>query len=272
MKGTSPKPSFIELDFEIPEDIKEFRLDTISCESQLSKKTYKVELPFLSSFMVKPEIIEEIEVNVPFFNERGRGKEINRLVKRINKVYGKIESPCSMMLETREDLRQPISVAYQVSHSNYILFKNENYSFPKCNCGPASRTIVPSIIHFGFPNASYVFSGVKEWKNHCYVAMPFVINDGNVKGSLVVDPTYDQYEDYKEAEKRTRNPVFIKIGEEWEHVFPPKHIISFDILAQEPDAMTKHTNDEKDALYHSGCSYFMNKAFSNPLKMRSYLE
>lgn len=262
---------FIELDLsEIPENLGDFFLDTEYCESQLSKFNEGVDFskPYLL-LGLDSETLARINYHAPFFKpfiEYGRFRGMERVIEKLNRLYGEISSPCSMLLEEKGDLMKTISVGYQVSYASYLLFKRTYKCFPENRCGESSRSVLLSMMDFGYPNAAYAYN---KDGDHGYVIMPFLIRYRNLKGTVIIDPTYDQIWS-NEKKKKARNAVFIKLGEEWDYVedrrggknLYPQRVLSFDTLARNPELV----NRSADNYPVCNKSYFKD-AFSNPLEL-----
>ena len=201
------------------------------------------------------------------FNDEYKKKEISKIIRK----YKKIDEPCSMIINSNEELSEYMSIGYQISHFNYILgkkcvsrqnFPRLKYDFPKFFCGPSSRNLMLSLISFGFPNAAYALS---QEHDHAYIILPFVLKKEKAKGAILVDPTYEQLWN----NTREKIGLFIRLGSEWEYrtdwrkganLFPDK-ICSIDILRKPSTDMY----DVKD--YHSGGKKYLKQAFSNPVSI-----
>lgn len=194
---------------------------------------------------------------VPYFYVNGRdSREIVRLADK----YPRITGPCAMSLSSLEELSEHMSAAYHVAHFNYILGTKYYPGFPDLWCGASSGNVLLSLMEFGYPNAAYAFS--KE-HNHGYVILPFVFENQNIKGAVIIDPTYDQLWQAPAA----RNAVFIKLGMKWQYrtewesnsnLFP-SHLCSIDVLRKTGRVIC----EEKDR--HKGGAIYLKRAFENPI-------
>ncbi len=70
-----------------------------------------------------------------------------------------------------------------------------------------------SLFDKGYPGVSFASA---DGMDHNYNIIPFVIENENLKGSIVLDATYDQFP----FGKNMRNAVFIRIGSDWEYKSP----------------------------------------------------
>lgn len=263
---------FIELDIgEIPDNLDDYFLDTLACESQLSEYYGGIDLSKPYSLLgLDSKRLVGFNEQAPFFRsfiEWRRFGDMERVIEKLTRLHGEISSPCSMLLERKEDLKTPVQVLYQISYANDVLFRRKYKNFPENWCGPSSRNVVLSSMDCGIPNVAYVYN---EDGDHGYVIMPFLIQDGNIKGSIISDPTYGQLW-VNQNKKKTRNAVFIKIGEEWEYIeermggknLYPQRALSFDTLRTDPELINRRVLNYPVC----GKSYF-NDAFSNPLKLQ----
>lgn len=175
----------------------------------------------------------------------------------------------SLSISDIQGLYRMMSEAYQVAHHTYILGRKTNMkgTFPFNCCGPSSRAIMLSLLDFGYPNAAYAYSDTFD---HGYVVLPFVLGSGDdaFRGSVVVDPTFDQLWDTS----RTRNAVFIKEGQRWRYktqfkgcadLFPTK-VRSLGNVKIHPSC---HPLDFSRGYHHGGESYF-EAAFDNRVRLK----
>jgi len=171
-----------------------------------------------------------------------------------------------MSLASIDELTAHMLLAYQVSHFHYILGKREPLkgTFPYQCCGPSARSVMMSLIHFGFPNAAY---GYSDNNDHGYTILPFVMESRKIQGVVVVDPTSDQL--WKT--EHPRNAVFIKLGVRWEYItnweegadLYPDLVCSFDLLKSKPNM------DISDSFeYHPDAEQYFLEAFSNPVTVK----
>ncbi len=183
------------------------------------------------------------------------------ILNLVNRYPG-VSGPCSMNVDSIEELAGHMAAGYQVSHFHYILGKKYDLkgSFPNWCCGTSSRSVVLSLIEFGYPNATYAYS---RRFDHGYVLLPFVLEKEGVTGSIVIDPTYDQL--WKRP--HGRNAVFIKLGVMWSYrtdwkkggdLFPD-NLCSIDTMRLTPDDIS-----DLDYYHKYGIDFF-EEAFANPL-------
>ncbi|MFW6311478.1 MAG: hypothetical protein ACOC1K_04505 [Nanoarchaeota archaeon] len=173
-----------------------------------------------------------------------------------------INEPCSMNLDSVDDLKHHINVGHSAAIKNYELGKlnNMNDSFPFFCCGTSSRNLLLSFFHLGYSNVVYANN---EAYDHSYILLPFVLKDENVKGSILIDPTYKQLDLFSNKNVETT----IKLGCSWEYKTPwrhyedlyPDHICSIDVVKE-----IKNKFHFKNKYYKDGVDFFK-KAFNNPL-------
>ena len=186
-------------------------------------------------------------------------------LSQIVSKYPAITSPCSMYLDSIEELSEHMVLGYQVAHFHYILGKGYNLrgSFPSMCCGLSSRNVMMSLIELGYPNAAYAYS---QKCDHGYTILPFVFGKKKSQGTIVIDPTSDQLW----LDPHDRNAVFIKMGSSWEYrtdwkdggnLFPNR-ICSIDIVREKPDKFIDRS------YYHVGGKKYFRKAFSNQILIR----
>ncbi|MBN2095683.1 MAG: hypothetical protein JW727_06540 [Candidatus Aenigmarchaeota archaeon] len=181
-------------------------------------------------------------------------------------LYPSIDGPCSMIINSKEELEEVMSKCYQVSHHHYILGKRHNLKglFPKDCCGTSSRSVAFSLMEHGFPNAAFGYS-LKA--GHGYVLLPFVTKDEGIEGCVITDPTYNQSD---AVDPWVRNPVFIKLGSKWkdttewgdnDNMFP-QYVLGLDVLKESPPRI------DSLAYYWNIGSLYLGNAFSNPIDLK----
>ncbi len=226
----------------------EYFLNTTALETEMEKNT-GIKLTSPNFLNIENKLLLQ---HVPFFEVRDSNK-----INKVTDKYDSINSPCSMIVNSIDELSEQMFKVYEISYYHYVLGKKNYPNFPQLCCGESTKNVVLSLLDAGFPNAAYVISGI----DHAYAVLPFVFEKEKVKGTLIVDPTYDQLE----FSNNMRNAVFIKLGENWEYKDPltnkdlsPKVVCSIDSI-------------KKSALYdirghHDGKNFFK-KAFENPVKI-----
>jgi len=253
---------FIRLNNIAPELRDGFGLDTLVLEQEMVSTNGGIDLSRIDSGKISSD--EYYRLFVPYFFGGSNSPDNKKILELANK-YSAIISPCSMSLDSIEELSEHMSVGYQVAHFHYILGKKHNLrrSFPRMCCGMSSRSVMLSLIKSGYPNAAYAYSNRHD---HGYVILPFVFEKENIQGTIVIDPTFDQLWD----DDRKRNAVFIKLGLKWEYktdwknggdLFPDR-VCSIDIL--------RKTSGNTAGIYyfHREGEKYLKKAFSNQIIIR----
>jgi hypothetical protein len=250
---------------EVPRPPSEFCLDTLCMEEQMREKNGGWRLDKISSGTTIDE--KHCRTYVPHFPGKVEIRD-PKSVKTTVSRYRNIKGPCSMSVDSFEEVADHISVAYQVAFYHYALAKRYNVrapgggNFPTGCCGPSSRTVTLSLIEFGYPNAAVAVSSKYV---HAYPVIPFIVGPKGIQGSIIIDPTFDQMWD----DTKMRNAVFVKWGSTWEYqtdwsdganLFPDR-ICSQDIIRKNPfmDEMVK---------YHKGGKRFLEKAYANPIRLK----
>lgn len=247
-----------------PMKVEEFSLDTAVLENEMVQNNGGIELKKLGKdclFYIHGDD-DFLKKFVPYFQIFDTPK-----LKEMADKYN-ISKPCSMALDSLEELSEHMATGYQVAHFHYILGKKHHLksSFPSMCCGISSMNVSMSLMSLGYPNAAYAFS---THYDHAYVILPFVLNDGETKGTIIIDPTYDQL--WKN--KSERNAVFLRLGDKWEYktewknggnLFPDR-IFSIDVIKSNPK-ISFMDYDEYPFNATMG-QYFFQRAFENPIKL-----
>jgi len=237
-------------------------LDTQVLEREMIQNNGGIDLSaqFTSSIPGMGE--ETFRFFVPHFkreydNRNVREREMSKTLRK----YSQISGPCSMKVDSTDELLEHMLVGYEVAHFHYILGKKHNMRgmFPRYCCGTSSRSVALSLMDFNYPNAAYAYS---HRYDHGYVILPFVMANESIKGSIVVDPTYDQLWNSDKG----RNAVFVKLGSEWEYKTDwkkganlfPDDISSMDIFREAGSIV------DWDEGYRDVRKYFA-RAFANPV-------
>ena len=184
------------------------------------------------------------------------------ILKIVNK-YPSIQTPCSMLVNSTDELEGHMSRIYQMSHFHYILGKKYigDSDFPNGRCKVATVNLTLSSIKNEYANASYAYSD--KW-DHGYTIFPFVFK-GAIPGVVIADPTSDQL--YSNQSK-PRNSVFIKLGLKWKYKTDwangknlfPQRIASIDVIRANSQMFFKfgHMNIRK----------YFETAFSNQIEVK----
>lgn len=192
---------------------------------------------------------------VPFFEVRDPEK-----IREVTDKYPSINSPCSMSLDSLEELSDQMIKSYQISYFHYALGKKNYTNFPYLCCGKSTKNVVLSMFKAGFPNAAYASSG-----DHAYVILPFIFEKKGITGTLIVDPTYNQLT-LKDEEK---NAVIIKLGDRWRYYNPSTQRNMFPEIVLSIDSIKKSQLIDISG-YYNGREFF-EKAFANPVKVTNTL-
>jgi hypothetical protein len=252
-----PKDQFLFLPVnDFPEKLSKFSLDTLLMEEEMRTRNGGIEL---ASLKAGHKIVDEEHMLkfVPHFDNHGLDRTD---VNEAKTLYRDIETPCSMLIENREELKRHIMVVYQVMYYHYVLGKKHNIkgSFPHSCCGYSASAITRALLAFGYANAVKAASSKHD---HAYDILPFVIPEEKVRGCLLLDPTYDQL--WKRENTNKRNMIFIKIGTEWAYRTGWKGGTSMF-----PDKITYlQPYGSYTTTIYSETIDFLKKAFTNPIRL-----
>ncbi len=213
---------------------------------------------------------------VPAYS-RSENKRNNEVIEQLVEIYENIDGPCSMAVNTVEELEQHMLNAYQISYAHYAVaykdgmtnmdsYENITY-FPRLCCDISGINLMLSLMAFGYPNASYVSS---DYGNHCYTIMPFKYKEE--KGIILIDPTSDQL--WSNIEKRPRNMVSVYLLNDkntWEYKTDWSNGADlFPSGAMHIGALKKH-HSKKRFLQDDSCydriEPTLEKAFANPINL-----
>ncbi|MEA3342631.1 MAG: hypothetical protein U9Q92_00555 [archaeon] len=199
-KLLNKKNTFMGLYLLNPEDLGPFSLSPLACEAMMVKE-YGVDISdtkYIKSITndEKKQIMERIPCFIA--DEDERGDELTKMLAK----YKEIKGPSSMIVNSVKELYSHVLTAYKASHAHSILAKNRTIKFPYGYCGISSRNVMFSLMELGYPNAVYAYN--RTW-DHGYVLMPFIMEYGDLKGTILTDPTSDQL--YKNLKKKPRNVV-----------------------------------------------------------------
>ncbi len=241
-------------------------VDGISLNTQVLEEDLKPVNGGVNLSRVKTRRLRRDNFYLNFVPHFGADEKTEEEILKIIDKFPEIDSPCSMEVKNLDELSRHMLNAYVISHFHYILGKKENLkgSFPELCCGIWGISVALSLIEFGYPNATYVYSNKHD---HAYSLLPFVLGMEGLEGSIVIDPTSDQLYN---GRIRPRNAVFIKMGDKWEYktdwangadLFPDR-FCSMNILRMTPKDILRH-----QAYYRNSQEFFMT-AFSNPVLVR----
>ena len=265
---------FISLpDLGLKEDIAPFSLFTMFWELEIARRNGGIDSASTKSIKrINRKERRHYFRQVPHFITDRQDRNLESL-ERIVKRYEMIKTPCSMILDDVHDLERHILIAYQVSYAHYVLGKKNSIKddFPSHCCGISSRSLMLSLLTFGYPNAAYAYNTVHD---HGYVMLPFVIKH-RIKGVIVIDPTSDQLWN---IDKKPRNIVFVMLGDKWSYVtnwangadlFPDEvlHIGNLKSFLIGGDVEL-----ERVEKYSSNGRKYLRKAFSNQIDLNSIKE
>jgi hypothetical protein len=157
-----------------------------------------------------------------------------------------------------EELQKHMMVAYLISHFYYLRAKRFNSDYPHLWCGRAGRDNATRLMEIGYPNAIYAYDSCDD---HAYVLLPFVFNGGEIKGSILSDPTSEQCWDNIPL----RNALSIKLGSEWEYKTDwgggadlfPNRLCSIDVIKRKKGDTGDHSSFNYDG------KKVLEQAFSN---------
>jgi len=253
-----------------PKSVNGFSLDTELLEKEMTPLNGGIDLKRLSNAVLY-QIAGDDELlrkYVPFFQTFGMAD-----LKKMADKYP-ISKPCAMSVDSLDELAEHMAIGYQVAHFHYILAKKHymkkersNQKFPDGCCGMSSMNVAMSLMSLGYPNSSYAYTSDFD---HGYVVLPFVLNNTNLKGSIIIDPTSDQL--WKD--RRERNAVFLRTGSKWEYrtewrggadLFPTR-VFSIDVIKINHNLRFDEYDDYP--FYASIGGYFFQRAFDNPVKLK----
>ena len=126
------RPQFAKLDVGTIKLRDGFSLDTLALEGQMRPHSSGIEISQFGP--INPTLEEHCKKFVPFFPDPDLGEG-----KRLRLVEG-FSGPCSMLVNSTEELAEHMSNGYQVAYYNYLLGKGQKLggSFPKYCCLMAS--------------------------------------------------------------------------------------------------------------------------------------
>jgi len=152
--------------------------------------------------------METYSKRVPGYGLRSRNK-LN-LRNRINKVYG----PCSMLVKNPKHLMQEVSNIYQIHHAHYLVASREMEDFPDLCCIGSGCNVVTSAWKLGNFNMAYSWN---KRGSHAYGISPFVMENPQIKGVVISDPTSNQLWDDDSMPNKPKNLIFIISGSKWDY-------------------------------------------------------
>jgi hypothetical protein len=186
-------------------------------------------------------------------------------------------SPCAKRYKTPQEIMNDMLFLFNMAHQHYVVAKSNSSDFPSCHCGDSTRRIVTSSILLGYENATHAFDVSKD---HSFAIFPFILNYKNItmKGSIVLDPTFDQYFnaeiDPKPLNARipVRNPVILKLQpNSWVHEvkqdlqFLPNWFCHAQTFKRHVE--NGHYNFHNGYGYDDGNISFFQRAFANPKEL-----
>jgi hypothetical protein len=263
----SKKSPFLKLEnAKIPRLEDGVSLNTLLLEKEMMQYNGGIDL---SSKTEKNMLSEEDEFLckkfVPYFSEHDEIYLESRIINNIPIIPA--AKPCSMLIDSIDELSRHMSNIYQISHFNYLLASKYIKNFPEGACGLSSRIAMLSALNHGYSNATYAYS---IYADHGYVIYPFVLNNNSdaskIYGSIIQDPTSDQLRSINDPLLQTRNNVFIKLGTKWNYrtgwkqgknMYPTRISIILSI-----DNCQKKYNEWK---HSSNLDSYFKQVFSNPI-------
>lgn len=182
----------------IPDDFDNFQLNIQDLENQITSIDQKYNLfrrPENISTTNEYSFLLKFAVNDDKRNEP-------------TKIDRSITTPISKIYANKQELLSDMLILYQMNYFNYLMAKKQgmnNGDFPHNCCGVSSRNIVLSGNEFEMKNLAYARSSIIP---HDYVIAPFQIPSEKIKGTIIIDPTSDQFNYIHEK----RNKVMLKKG------------------------------------------------------------
>lgn len=199
---------------------------------------------------------------------------LNEIDKSILNKHKGIPGYSAMKLKNMDELFYHLKKLHQISYNSYAYGKSYavgpiNRVFPDHCCDRADRNEGLNSLAAGYHNTTMVNN---QSKNHCYSVFPFVLENENLKGFVLVDPSSDQGYldgDFVEGSKRTppRNYVSVSFGEKWSYerrggieYFPSEKsgFTNLDVLRNHPsENLNLSTRWDK----------YFNEVFKNPVEV-----
>jgi len=149
--------------------------------------------------------------------KRYSNKEIGKdLYLRFSReFFGNNPRPSAMFFQNTDEMSQKVFLMYQLSYAHYILGKYHKMkdSFPSYCCGIAADNVLIAFWEAGIVSAVKVGN---DSYDHAYLVVPFVLENQNSEGVIVIDPTSDQL--IWDKRKKVRNLVMLITEERWSYV------------------------------------------------------
>jgi len=176
-------------------------------ESDLDKK-YGIKLNEIQNGQVKglEQVLEVAKKEFPIFVKNPSSIEYDLIfdykqIRKLLKKHKNVPGFCSMFVKDKNELYEHIKRIYELSYLHYVLGKSENIQkifskeniqkFPHFCCDSASVHMNLSLMNKGYSNSSVLGDSLNGC-NHYYNGLPFVLEETNEKGFIIVDPTSNQ--------------------------------------------------------------------------------
>lgn len=217
----------------IPLNLSEFDLDIGHLEYQMKKITgydiKNVEKDSNANDKVPKQF-------VPLFSPEWEG------ATEFVKFNNNLKKPVSKIYSDRESLLKDVLYFYQMLFFQEVLAKQSGMGgeyYPKNSCGPASRNIVLSGARLGIDNLAYAYSDALTF-GHIYTIAPFRLEKENVKGLIILDPTYAQFNGKRNKISIVDNKTY-RIENRSENFFPKK-VIAMHQIKEDPKVLMDEKN------------------------------
>jgi hypothetical protein len=140
------------------------------------------------------------------------GHKLELFAEKAEKFFGIVRKPTAMFYNNAKEMQKCVFLMYQLSYAHYVLgmhYSMKN-SFPHYCCGISSGNLLVALWRAGVASA-VVANDSRD--NHCYVIVPFALNDLKTKGVILIDPTSDQLT--RDLAQRVRNNIRIFTSKKW---------------------------------------------------------
>lgn len=271
------EPFFNLPEIGLEDKIDGFFLDTERYEEEMAQRNGGLYLKSIPRGSISGEDIARYEKLVPYHMEMHSPD----LLKDVVGLAKKHPKPFAKVVKNVKELERDILMTYQIGYAHYVIAKHYGFEygrkFPNGCCGPAGRGCMVTLWTHGFLNAAYALYGRDIFKfNHGYVVLPFVMEEPEFKGVMIMDPTSDQLS--KVNGKIRRNLVAIKQGLDWSYKmrflwFPgpemfPYMALHLGVLTKEKAIEIDGNITTEESLYFQGGKQFLKEAYSNPTELQ----
>ena len=202
-----PKPK-------IRRNISGSNLDTVLYEHEIASRNGNLNLDNLHVDCLSDEEFAHYSEIVPFRCMNNSSEVLDEVCE----AALRFPDPLAKIVKDVKELERDVLMIYQLAYAHYVLAKDGGFVepgrvFPNKCCGPSSRDLMVCSMFYGFLNATCaIYEG---GETHLYLMFPFVMQEPNVKGVILQDPTSDQL---WSGDSAPRNYTAIKMGVRWKYV------------------------------------------------------